>query len=129
MTRKSDEWLKQADYDIGTAEAMHNSGRYIHSVFMCHLAVEKALKGLYVNLTQKTPPKTHNLIYFLKEVEGKPNSEIQRFIVKLNTASIATRYPEDLNKLVKVYSKDVSAEFIINSKEVLAWVKMNLTKT
>lgn len=41
------EWLKQAEYDLGTAEAMFKSKRYIYTVFMCHLSIEKALKGLY----------------------------------------------------------------------------------
>lgn len=30
-----------------TAEAMFNSKRYLYAVFMCHLAIEKALKGIY----------------------------------------------------------------------------------
>jgi len=41
------EWLKQAEYDLETAEYLFSGGRYLYSVFMCHLAIEKALKGLY----------------------------------------------------------------------------------
>jgi HEPN domain-containing protein len=41
------EWFKQADYDLETAEAMFITGRYIYTVFMCHLSIEKELKGLY----------------------------------------------------------------------------------
>ena len=47
MKRSAIEWLKQAEYDLETAEYLFSGGRYLYSVFMCHLAIEKALKGLY----------------------------------------------------------------------------------
>jgi len=45
MKKRSEEWLKQSNYDIATAEYMYEGGRYFYAVFMCHLSVEKALKG------------------------------------------------------------------------------------
>src|SRR3990167_9354454 len=62
MVKKPEEWLNQADYDMDTSEYMFNGGRYIYAVFMCHLSIEKALKGLYQNRYSKIPPKTHNLL-------------------------------------------------------------------
>ncbi len=44
MAKRPAEWLAQADYDIETAELMISGGRHFYAVFMCHLAVEKALK-------------------------------------------------------------------------------------
>ena len=40
------EWLRQADYDLDSAEYMFQCERYIYCIFLCHLAIEKALKGL-----------------------------------------------------------------------------------
>jgi hypothetical protein len=34
---------------------MHQGGRYLHAVFMCHLAVEKALKGLQFKRRNEFP--------------------------------------------------------------------------
>jgi HEPN domain-containing protein len=48
MTTDSDEWFRQAQYDIGTAESLIAEGRYPPVIFFCHLALEKALKALYV---------------------------------------------------------------------------------
>lgn len=104
MSGKHEEWLKQADYDIDTAEVMFNSGRHFYAVFMCHMSIEKALKGLYVNRLDEVPPKTHNLLYLLSKIGLRPEDELGLFITKLNTASIATRYPEDLAKLQAVYT-------------------------
>ena len=60
--KTSQEWLKQADYDIKTAEIMFDNERYFYAVFMCHLSVEKALKGLYTHRLHIVPPKIHTLI-------------------------------------------------------------------
>jgi HEPN domain-containing protein len=56
MTDRHKEWLKQADYDMDTAEVMFDSGRFIYAVFMCHLSLEKALKGLYTYTLKEVPP-------------------------------------------------------------------------
>jgi HEPN domain-containing protein len=80
MNDKHKEWLKQADYDMDTADAMYNSGRYFYAVFMCHLSIEKALKGLYYFVLQDIPPKTHNLIFLLSKIANKPNMNMMKFI-------------------------------------------------
>lgn len=87
---------------MDTAEYMNKGGRNIYAVFMCHLAIEKALKGLYYEKLQEVPPKTHNLILLLNKIDKKPPKELGKFIVKLNEASIPTRYPENLAKLQQI---------------------------
>lgn len=46
MIKDVNEWLLQAEYDIDTAYAMFRSGRYSYAIFMCHLSIEKGLKGI-----------------------------------------------------------------------------------
>ena len=123
MSEKHEEWLKQADYDMDTADAMFSSGRYFYAVFMCHLSIEKSLKGLYSKKLNEVPPKTHNLIYFLNKIGKKPDQELEKFITKLNTASVATRYPDDLAKIQSAYTEEITKEMIEKSKDVLKWVK------
>ena len=93
MNEKHHEWLKQSDYDMGTADAMFASGRYLYAVFMCHLSIEKSLKGMYSKDLAEVPPKTHNLIYLLKKIGKKPHKDMLKFITKLNTASVAMGTP------------------------------------
>ena len=123
MNDKHEEWLKQADYDMGTADAMLRSGRYFYAVFMCHLSIEKSLKSLYVKVVDDIPPKTHNLLYLLNKIGKKPEQALEKFMTKLNTASVATRYPDDLAKIQAAYTADITKDMITKSKEVLAWVK------
>lgn len=126
MSDKHVEWLKQADYDMGTADAMFTGGRYLYAVFMCHLSIEKSLKGLISKELAEVPPKTHNLLYLLKKIGKKPHKDLLKFITRLNTASVATRYPDDLSKIQAAYTKEITKEMIEKSKDVLKWVKEQL---
>lgn len=63
MREEVKNWLDSARYDLETAEYMFNTGRYIYTVFMCHLALEKVLKAKVQEITGKTPLKTHDLEY------------------------------------------------------------------
>ena len=69
MSKNPQEWLKQADYDMKTAEVMFDNKRYFYAVFMCHLSIEKALKGLYLERLKEIPPKTHNLVYLVEKIK------------------------------------------------------------
>ncbi|HSN22905.1 MAG TPA: HEPN domain-containing protein [Methylomicrobium sp.] len=126
MRNKFQEWFRQADYDMDTADAMFASGRYFYAVFMCHLSLEKALKGLIAKRLDELPPKTHNLLYLLNMLALQPPSALERFIARLNTASVATRYPDDLAKMQAAYTENVTKELIMKSKEVLEWAKTQL---
>jgi HEPN domain-containing protein len=63
------------------------------------------------------------LIYLLNKIDLKPPENIARFLVKLNEASVITRYPEDLEKLKSIYTKKVVKDIISESKEALQWIK------
>lgn len=116
-------WIKSSNYDIKTAEHMFAAGRYVYVLFMCHLAVEKLLKALYEAVYEKVPPKTHNLIYLSNAVKLEVPENFLQTIESLNDLSVVTRYPEDINALVKAFKKDRSAEYLKNTKELLKWLK------
>lgn len=123
MEKRTKEWLRQSAYDMETAVYMYDGGRHIYAVFMCHLAIEKALKGLYYEKKRIIPPKTHNLIYLLKQTGIKPPKERGRFLVKLSEASIPIRYPEDLEKLQEVYSEAAVRDILAKGKDLILWIK------
>lgn len=124
MAKTPQEWLKQADYDMGTADYMFNGERYFYAVFMCHLSIEKALKGLYQKRLNELPPKVHNLIYLLNKIEIKPPEHIGRFLVKLNEASIITRYPDEIDKMQRDFTNPAVKDILSKSREALEWIKI-----
>ena len=123
MGKDPQEWLRQADYDMATSEYMYTGGRYIYAVFMCHLALEKALKGIYQKKLESVPPKTHNLLYLMEKTQVQPPAEMQKTVVFLNRLSIPTRYPDDLQRMMKDYTQEKTGEILEKSKEVLTWLE------
>ncbi len=91
-----EEWMEQAEYDVGTAAAMLESGRYIYAVFMCHLSLEKALKAHFAKRLEENPPKIHNLNYLLERSAVQLPTQYQNFVGELNDKSVPTRYPDVL---------------------------------
>ena len=123
MTDRALEWLRQAEYDLSTAEFMAEGGRHFYAVFMCHLSLEKALKGLYHRNLNKVPPKVHNLVYLMTKVEAVPPEPIGRFIVTLNEASVSTRYPDSLSTVQREFTETVAKDILRRTKEALQWIK------
>jgi len=116
-------WIKSSNYDIRTAENMLKTGRYIYVLFMCHLSVEKLLKALYEVVLKKIPPKTHNLVYLSKSIGLEIPEKSLSTIESLNDLSIVTRYPEDMDSLVKAFKKERVAEYLNRTKALLKWLK------
>jgi HEPN domain-containing protein len=116
-------WIKSSNYDIRTAEHMLKTGRYIYVFFMCHLSVEKLLKALYEAVLKKIPPKTHNLIYLSKSIGLEIPEKFLGTLESLSDLSIVTRYPEDMDSLVKAFKKERVAEYLNRTKALLRWLK------
>jgi len=109
-----------------TAEIMFDNKRYFYAVFMCHLSIEKALKGLYTQKLNKTPPKTHNLIFLVEKIKLELSEDLYDFIFTLNGVSVPTRYPDELQKLQKDYNTAKTRVLLEKSKEALKWLKARL---
>jgi len=120
---KYNQWYFQSDYDLDVAKSMLDTGRNIYCIFMCHLSIEKALKGLCIKRTGDFPAKTHNLIYFVDKIGLDISDADMEFLNMLNALSIPTRYPEDLEQLLKAYSKERTATILQQSKIIQRWIK------
>jgi HEPN domain-containing protein len=127
MEKRTEEWLRQSDYDMDTADYMFQGGRYVYAVFMCHLAVEKALKGLYFEKLREIPPRSHSLMYLLSAVGIVPPEKPGKFIARLSEASIPTRYPEELTRVQQVFTEDVVKDILAGGKEAVAWIRAQLS--
>jgi HEPN domain-containing protein len=123
MNKNIANWIKSSNYDLKTAEHMFKTGRYIYVLFMCHLSIEKILKGLYEAASEKVAPKTHNLIYLSKTIGlNIPENHLET-VESLNGLSVVTRYPEDIDEMVRAFKKDKVGEYLKRTKELLKWLK------
>ena len=117
------EWILQSDYDYETAVAMFSTARYVYTVFMCHLCIEKIIKAQYVKRRNKVAPKSHNLLWLASEIKLEFPENLYKFVFLLNDASLPTRYPQELKSSIKLYSKDVTEDILKKTKELHQWIK------
>jgi HEPN domain-containing protein len=126
MKKEVKNWLSSAEYDLETAEHMLNTGRYIYTVFMCHLSIEKGLKAKIAEITNKTPPKTHDLKYLMGLTELNPSEKTDKFVAEISNLSVVTRYPSDFQKMKKDFSRKRVKIILIKTKEVFQWIKKSI---
>ncbi|MBI5361402.1 MAG: HEPN domain-containing protein [Planctomycetes bacterium] len=110
---------------MATAKIMLKTRRFIYAVFMCHLASEKLLKGLYAKKTGQNPPKTHDLVFLTSLTGINLPIELKDFIDYLNGLSVPTRYPDELAKLLKEYTQKRTTEIVLKTQKLLLWLKKN----
>lgn len=125
MRKDTANWIALADYDVETARHMLATERHLYVVFLCHLALEKMLKAHVAEVTQAVPIKTHDLIYLVKKSELELPEKYLDFIGKINTASIPTRYPDDLQRSLKEYPKSVAKNYLDQAIELIEWLKQH----
>jgi|GEM_PF-92771 len=123
-------WLDIADYDIETARAMLKTGRYLYVGFMCHQTIEKALKAVVARdcAEGEMPPKTHDLtkLAIQSNLLDLMSEEQKNFIEDLNPLNIESRYPEYKNQIAAGLTKEICAELIKGTEELLCWIKEQL---
>ena len=66
-------WEEHSRYDLDTASAMFETGRYLYSAFMCQQAMEKIVKGLHVLYVGDEPQKTHNIALLFTQLAETEN--------------------------------------------------------
>jgi len=108
---------------LETAIDMLKSGRTVYCIFMCHLSLEKALKGLLMKTTGEFPTRSHSLIFFVDKIGLELSDSHYEFLFMLNKISVPTRYPDDLRKLFTAYTKERTDSILQQTKEVQIWIK------
>jgi len=57
MNPQTKNWLDSATYDLETAESMLQVGRYIYTIFMCHLNIRESVKSKRAGIIRQNSPK------------------------------------------------------------------------
>ncbi len=128
MAKSPEEWFVQAKYDVNTAEWLRRGRRQLYAVFMCHLSLEKALKGICHKLEGKTPPKTHDLLYLVQRTRLSPPAKLAESLTRINELSVPTRYPDELRTMKRVFTASRTEGILAETKEALKWLRSEFSK-
>jgi HEPN domain-containing protein len=127
---KFEHWEDIAKYDLETAEAMLQSGRYLYVAFMSQQAIEKLIKGLYVWHLDQEPPRTHNIYSIYRslfenkdEISSDQEKRYTSFFAELLAFYISERYPSYTEKLSVVVTREKADDVLSMAKEVFVWLQ------
>jgi HEPN domain-containing protein len=102
--------------------------RYFHAVFFCHLAVEKAIKGIIHDVSGNPPPKSHDLLYLLSLTPIKMPDQLLGYLSTINEVAVLSRYPADLIRMEETFTFEVSNTMIEQGKELSRWIVAEFKK-
>jgi HEPN domain-containing protein len=124
-------WLDHVHEDIGAAECMLGGGYLLYVAFLCHQAVEKALKAYYAAYNDDEPPYTHSHMRLLDVcgLTGEISSEHLRFLNLMGPMYIKARYPEQKAKTARTLTKDGCLQMIETTKQLTQWIEERLPET
>jgi hypothetical protein len=83
-------------------------------------------KGIKRDISKKAKrnlPQGAQSGLFANKIGLKPPEPQAKFLIKLNEASVPTRYPETLEVLKKDFTQEIVESILSKSKEVLEWIK------
>lgn len=128
MKKKTKTWLELATNDLFLAkELLERRSRAYYAAHFCHQAIEKLLKAIISELTDEIPLPTHNFQLLLGQANLKNIPEDKkRFIFGLTPHYIGTKYPEDINKLYKQYTRIFVQKLYKETGKVFQWLKAYL---
>lgn len=123
---KFEYWKDIALYDLETAQAMLEAGRWLYVVFMCQQAIEKLCKGLYLVFIDDEVPRIHDINSLITKFADKlsdPIDDDKRLLfAKLSAFYLNNRYPEYKQHLSLSLGKEEAQDVLHKSKEVFKWL-------
>jgi HEPN domain-containing protein len=126
MRRETELWIDDADYDLESAKAMLDSGRYFFVVFMCHLTVEKLLKAVIVERHGAEPPKIHNLVALAVRVGLTIPNDHLPLVNELDNMSVVTRYPDGRRSIAGMLTPERTSEIYDRTVRFSEWLRQEL---
>lgn len=127
MDEKTQYVLEIAEYDLETARAMLETGRYLYVGFMCHQVIEKSLKAAIAR-TGDDPPRIHNPAKLADRagLYAKLTDEQKDTLAALDPLNIQARYPEEKDRVFSTLSPERCGRILNRTKEPYDWIRTTL---
>jgi len=123
MDKIVEHWVERAEYDLGTAKVMLDTGRYLYVGYMCQQAAEKLLKAIIAQQNKENLP-IHNLSRLVEvaEIKNHLNSEQFNFLAELTPYCIEARYGDYKESLSEIINEQKAKEIYEKTQEIFKWL-------
>lgn len=122
-------WVNQAKDDYESSEVMLKNNRYGYTCFCAQQTLEKIFKAAIVELTNKRPVKSHDLVKLSEDSGLKISKAKMKKLAEISKHYFRVRYP-DMHKGIYTNNKIPSKTFK-DSEKIYLWVlkKLNQSST
>jgi HEPN domain-containing protein len=112
-------WLNTAEYDWNGAKGAFDTKNYVHCLFWAHLVLEKLSKAHWVRTHEENiPPKVHNIVWLLEQSDMNLGESMMMFLKEFNNFQLEGRYPDYINNIYKMCTKEFTNEQLEKVKEI-----------
>lgn len=105
-------WKKSAADALDTAKELNKPGKYHHSLFFLHLAVEKITKAVFVKKRSETPPPIHDLIRLTEFCGLTMDQQRIKELSEISLFNISARYDDYKQQFYKKATSEYSQEWL-----------------
>ena len=123
MDKYVSHWLERSNYDLETAKAMLDAGRYLYVAYMCQQAIEKLLKAIIAQHGKENLP-IHNLnrLAELAELRRELAAEQVDLLAELTAYNIEARYGDYKESLSEVVDTQKADALYAQTKGLFQWL-------
>ena len=116
-------WVERSEYDLDTAKAMLDTGRYLYVGYMCQQAIEKLLKALIAHQNKENLP-IHNLnrLAEVAEIGDQLSPEQITFLAELTPFCIEARYGDFKESLSEIINREKAEVIYQKTHEMFEWL-------
>ena len=117
-------WIEESNKAFHTTKVLFKKKKYTESMFYLHLAVEKIIKGLFVNQMEIEAPFGHNLQNIALKIESVhiPDKIID-LLSEITVFNISTRYDDYKRSFYLICDKKYAKKYILKAEELIKWLK------
>ncbi len=121
-------WKESAEHNRKTALDLFKTRHYDACLFFCHLALEKLLKGLVVELTKEPAPYVHDLEKLALIAELPISKEQSEYLKTITRFNIGGRYDDEKLAFYKSCTKEYAEKYLNVSNDLRLWLKKQYRK-
>jgi HEPN domain-containing protein len=116
-------WIDEAEDALTILDHLFEKGDYSYALFFGHLAIEKMLKGLYVENKGEHAPPVHNLPRLARLADIQLSQERNDQLVLITAFNIEARYPDLKRSFRKKCTREYTVAQIQVIKDIMKWLR------
>jgi HEPN domain-containing protein len=115
-------WREEAEDALRVADHLIEKTDYSYALFFGHLAVEKALKAVYVARKREHPPPIHNLVRLARGAGIEIEERRVEALVTITAFHLEARYPDVKRSFRLRCTPEYTQQHVAAIKEVFGWL-------